>query len=1145
MSRKDRSGLNELSLLRARKQKGMLMKWRRWLVVLATGIITALLIPLLFLWLMPSEWISHSLRDLVKAQTGGDLTIEASALGPHDGLSLNGIRFAPPGHERTLVEIDRLQIGWRFVFLYLLQFKVDGAFVENVRVTMHQQKGVWDYQAILDFRDQNFPAPKIPLPVEIEEAEPFRLSRLWPGMLFIPLRIDLKDIGIRNLSIEVFADQQPTFSVAGLSLLAEFYAWGTSNRLGVKISGDPNTGLEWVASEHLSGSFELNSAWELLQLSHLKGSGSFRTSRVVPPTNPLSQARGELQVEIKTHQQFQNIEIVRWDLSMLAASRHQLSGSISFPDDNFDTIRLDLSQSLVVVLDELSSMLQTFLPGAKLAGSMRMTNAQVRGDIRPRAFDPAHEDFILPDVQMAGGLSNLSVLLPQWGFALKPTNADLKVNTQNVLGESQLDFKGSLAVPSLSAKPPTGDQTFQIDDLSATIDGQVSYPKLAIPKMEAKLSWRGLTAEAAGMKVSGVPLEMEVSADASPKLRQLKAGVYVDIQHLVNSRLKLDCSDACLKSKTEFSFSVPQVANVVKLLEPSLKPKIPAQFLPQNVVGRLEGKLFVDADIPSFKITNLQEFVDAAKIDYKAEINTKSLDLEVPFYSLAIRGYSNRLSLDGSLRESRLDFSQALNALAGALPAANAVSTAQTFAVKGMTTKLGLELKTDSGFQLATPLQKFSLKFDAESVLAAIDAQGLLPFSVVRPAFKLKGRLDSLKSLAIQNLSFGLPQLGTKLTMTLHSEFNENKFPSKIRSRLALDIDAAKSSDHIDFLQSSGSFSSHLDVISDDMDLVALSGKLVLDEFDLAVKNASLPEKNLFEVGRASGSMPLTQDIWLSKLPLPESVRAGLGFKTSETSLAKKAAEPVSQDEALDLSSVMDSYFERTADVLSDKQNKIVEVDYQNMRTFFKNRQPIRIKKLAAAGIVISDLLLDMELRQNWFAVNQFAMNILDGKIDGSFQLAFDPLPQVLQTSVHMTRLNSRRLLDAYPELKKNRNDQDFSTQPYIDGTTHLRMDLKNSDMSGGIEFTTIGKEQLRMILFFLDPLEQNPSLGLVRQSLKVGNVNLVRMPIKNGEIGIDVDLSVFGVPLPIPEVRRIPLAKVIDDYKRQVLAGVASKMEK
>jgi methylglyoxal synthase len=92
--------------------------------------------------------------------------------------------------------------------------------------------------------------------------------------------------------------------------------------------------------------------------------------------------------------------------------------------------------------------------------------------------------------------------------------------------------------------------------------------------------------------------------------------------------------------------------------------------------------------------------------------------------------------------------------------------------------------------------------------------------------------------------------------------------------------------------------------------------------------------------------------------------------------------------------------------------------------------------------------------------------------------------------------------------------------------------------VSGDVEISSIGKEQLKMMLFYVDPYEQNPTIRDIRGALNVGEVRRVSIPLRNGEVGMDVDVRVLAAPIPTPKLQRFPIRQILQNFKDQAKAG-------
>ena len=75
------------------------------------------------------------------------------------------------------------------------------------------------------------------------------------------------------------------------------------------------------------------------------------------------------------------------------------------------------------------------------------------------------------------------------------------------------------------------------------------------------------------------------------------------------------------------------------------------------------------------------------------------------------------------------------------------------------------------------------------------------------------------------------------------------------------------------------------------------------------------------------------------------------------------------------------------------------------------------------------------------------------------------------------------------------------------------------------------------MMLYYLDPEEKDGTLGAIRKALMFGDVKSVSIPIKNGYMGMEIDLTALGLPIPLPKVARIPIAQIV----KNVMDGTQS----
>jgi hypothetical protein len=185
-------------------------------------------------------------------------------------------------------------------------------------------------------------------------------------------------------------------------------------------------------------------------------------------------------------------------------------------------------------------------------------------------------------------------------------------------------------------------------------------------------------------------------------------------------------------------------------------------------------------------------------------------------------------------------------------------------------------------------------------------------------------------------------------------------------------------------------------------------------------------------------------------------------------------------------------------------------------------------------NLSIENIEVDLELTQNQLAINNAVASFLGGKLHADFKLAFDERPTSIKTSFHATRINTEKLVKTVPGLRKKSKNILSSSNPLIDAAAHLNYDLRTGDMQGGLSITSIGKDQLRMILYYIDPGDRDATISAIKTALNFGDVKLVSVPIKNGEIGLDVNLRLLSAPIPTPKLQGFPIAKLINNFREQ-----------
>jgi hypothetical protein len=72
------------------------------------------------------------------------------------------------------------------------------------------------------------------------------------------------------------------------------------------------------------------------------------------------------------------------------------------------------------------------------------------------------------------------------------------------------------------------------------------------------------------------------------------------------------------------------------------------------------------------------------------------------------------------------------------------------------------------------------------------------------------------------------------------------------------------------------------------------------------------------------------------------------------------------------------------------------------------------------------------------------------------------------------------------------------------------------------------------MILYYIDPTDRDSTISSIKTALNFGDIKLVSIPIKNGEIGLDVRVRLLVTPIPTPTLQGFPIAKLLENFQAQ-----------
>ena len=159
-----------------------------------------------------------------------------------------------------------------------------------------------------------------------------------------------------------------------------------------------------------------------------------------------------------------------------------------------------------------------------------------------------------------------------------------------------------------------------------------------------------------------------------------------------------------------------------------------------------------------------------------------------------------------------------------------------------------------------------------------------------------------------------------------------------------------------------------------------------------------------------------------------------------------------------------------------------------------------------------------------------FQVHLLGGTLNGSLSMVAVPKDKErgfgLDTAIYFSGID---MAEIFPETftKPGQAETDLSglLHANIPVSSSMRTLLENADVN--VEFTKIGALALERLLYAIDPYENNEAIVSQRQLLKTGTPKHFKMDMKDGFLTLDGNVSVKGVNITLPTLRRLNIARI------------------
>lgn len=1097
-----------------------------------------------------------------------------------------------------LANFEALNIGYSIPKMFAGRLHLRAMQLVAPEFHLRQTDGIWNFDSILAYRAVKFPPdPEDEKKTEDTSSPRDSLLPFSPALLYMPIEILTQNVGIKGLRLDLIKEEEGkiaqilvtnglTFDMGLHWFHRDSTMWfGMMNPFENPLELDIKDGVRDAAGK-LTGAMAqtvlLRTALSMrLSFDNLKKIAIDVATRVIEVKTAVAGYKDlatYAKVRITINDDYKGLKIETLETEIADALSYELKGTVTLPNGNFEAIGLNLLQKFNLDLKNAAALAKPFVPDLTAGGTISFDGFKIEGVVEPAKFANMEKGVPLPYVSGVIWVEGIFANLPGTGLSMEPISGDVSLAAGPALtgSGSQVDLAMNMDIPKLSLthqNAKIGAVTAGVEGMQAKLTTRLLWPEMIAPVFKLNVEAEHVLASGKGIAPLDAPLYVDVDADGRQDLARVALSANMELTDLIEFNAMADCQAKCTRFRANINGRLESLERLHSVALPLGGVLGFAQFMPTKMAGTVDFQFGARGKLPDPLTTPVPELLKEADVRFTSQFNLAKLNVKIPFYNVDVKGFENRVLASGSLREQKIELAQKFDSLTLELPpkidATTGVAVVDAkpmpIEVNRFSFDVAITNTIDGPLNLANPLPQLVTDVETWLYIGKLNVKGVLP----RPVSEIQ--IDSvlhqahMTEIKVKSVDVRLPDYGTSVKVLAETILGPDYMPKQLKTMFEAHVAHSGDERLPGGIKTSGKIDVKVSVDSPDMRLVTVDGSTTFDRFNVTIPNPQGQVGNLLVVEDVEGQIPFKQRVTLPPLDvlMKPKVDPKVALVKTDVTVAKvAAAEVVAVDSIAEVPNLadakvtdkaaeaskamdkaMDKYFAKNEDKLLDSTNIVALVDYASIRPFYPDRRPLSIKRIEVANLEMSKMEFDLELRQNWFAVNQFVIGFLGGKIQGDFQLAFDAdaksietIPRMLRTSVHMTRLDTRKLIERFPNLQGKRSSWNVFSNPYLDGTVHLLFDLQTSEMSGGVEITSIGKEQLGMMLSYVDPFEQNPNISSIRKALAFGDVRQVSIPLKNGEIGMDVDVRVLGVPWPTPKLSRFPISQIIQNMKDQAL---------
>lgn len=1016
---------------------------------------------------------------------------------------------------------------------------------------------------------------KVTQPVEpASDQKADTLLPVHPKHIYLPLGIVLQNIGIKDLAFEIEElsesreDVKKRIQLRGLSFFSELTFKGNQSSLNWTLRSEADQGIQLNIEDQTDRQKSLSVVSDFLFTGHLENLMNLtldldhKLKSMTGPSLNLPAIHSTFSMKGSVTDDLRGLQLQDLSLHLGDLFHYKLSGAMTLMNAGFEKFHLNLESHFLSSLRDLSLIAKHILEPThpelvkdlSADGYLELEKLRINGVIdlkKLKSIDSKEslQGTDLPNVSARVSLNQLSAQLPAKHVSMSPLDGKIAISVSPSLnGEgTQIDFYQNLFLEGVAvgAKTPQGFLLAGIQQLSAKSLIRADWPVLELPLVRNQIDIPAVVLDVDSKRTLELPFTLYQQASAGPGLEDGHVNVQADSGDLLSLSLSGHCDVRCQKLGLMTYFKLNSLKSLHQLSLPFARILGQESNLPTSLEGALSAQIDLKGSLPDLKKPDPIVILNTGDIRFNNQFSVEQLGLEDKVKGISIQNLDLTVKLAGDLKKQSLKINKRVSNITASLPGKGRESSKLQLRRLNLNTEIQNHIVSPI-LNIKAPeilLKSLMTHHETDLYWNHLSVDPVVPMPVNDFNLKIKNSVSKGSGLDLENFMVDIPGLGINVKAGVKVQFQDSfltqKLPESFSGNVAVLVDHTGVDSVPLPVKTSGNFKMNLGFDSRTIDQVDVNGDLGFQHFNLSVfKGDGDSRQTVLMTENISGKIPFKRRVdlkpFLKKASEKKSDLVSIADFPGATNNGGK------KPDSKDLGAALDQYLKKNQKSAQSKRNAMSLADYSQLRPFYPKKKPIYIKKIEAANLALEDIEFDIELSQNWFSLNQFMMNFLGGRVQGTLRLGFDELvPHTLKATLHLTRLNTHKLLDRFPDLQNKSDSGLLSADPWLDASVHLNYNISDQDISGGIDITSIGKEQLKMILFYVDPEEKDPSIEKIKLALTFGEVDQVRIPIKNSEIDIDVGVNfLVGIPFPVPKITRLPLATLLGNVLKTSKSG-------